>query len=46
LDISPHTAADYVKQVYKKLQVNNRADAALKAYELGFVSPSGFRPEM
>lgn len=46
LDISPHTAADYVKQVYKKLQVNNRADATLKAYELGFVSSGSNRPEI
>jgi DNA-binding NarL/FixJ family response regulator len=38
LNISQHTAADYLKQVYKKLHVNNRADATLKAYELGFVS--------
>ena len=38
LDISQHTAAGYLKQVYKKLQVNNRADATLKAYELGLVN--------
>lgn len=38
LNISPHTAAGYLKQVYKKLQVNNRADATLKAYELGLVN--------
>lgn len=38
LAISHHTAAGYLKQVYKKLQVNNRADATLKAYELGLVS--------
>ena len=37
LNISQHTAAGYLKQVYKKLQVNNRADATLKAYELGLV---------
>lgn len=38
LDISHHTAADYLKQVYKKLHINNRADAALKAYEFGLIS--------
>lgn len=38
LAISHHTAAGYLKQVYKKLQVNNRADATLKAYELGLVN--------
>tara|TARA_R110002167_G_scaffold79043_3_gene218433 strand:+ start:516 stop:1166 length:651 start_codon:yes stop_codon:yes gene_type:complete len=42
LNISPHTAADYLKQVYKKLHINNRADATLKAYELGFVSHGNF----
>lgn len=40
LNISQYTAADYLKQVYKKLHVNNRADATLKAYELGFVTYS------
>ena len=40
LDISAHTASDYLKQAYKKLQVNNRADATLKAHELGLVSHS------
>lgn len=38
LAISQHTAASYLKQVYKKLQVNNRADATLKAYQMGLVS--------
>lgn len=42
LNISQHTAADYLKQVYKKLHINNRADATLKAYELGFVSHGNF----
>lgn len=38
LDLSQYTVAGYLKQVYKKLHVNNRADATLKAYELGLVA--------
>lgn len=38
LSISPHTGAGYLKSVYQKLQVNSRAEATLKALELGLIS--------
>lgn len=37
LDISPHTVAGYLKIVYQKLQVNNRAEATIKAYDMGLI---------
>ena len=40
LNISHHTAAGYLKDIYQKLQVNSRAEAALKAVNLGLVNPS------
>ena len=40
LNISHHTAAGYLKEIYQKLQVNSRAEAALKAVNLGLVNPS------
>jgi len=39
LGISPHTAAGYMKEIYYKLQVNTRAEATLKAINLGLVNP-------
>ena len=39
LGISRHTAADYVKEVYRKLSVGNRAEAALEATRLGLLEP-------
>ncbi len=39
LGISPHTAAGYMKDIYYKLQVNTRAEATLKAINLGLVNP-------
>lgn len=39
LDISHHTAAGYLKSVYKKLQVNTRAEATLKAINMGIATP-------
>jgi DNA-binding NarL/FixJ family response regulator len=35
LNLSRHTIADYVKQIYRKLNVNSRAEAALEAHRLG-----------
>ncbi len=35
LNLSRHTIADYVKQIYRKLNVNSRAEAALEAQRLG-----------
>jgi len=39
LGISYHTAASYLKGVYRKLQVSTRAEATLKAINLGLVNP-------
>ena len=33
--LSRHTIADYVKQIYRKLNVSSRAEAALEAQRLG-----------
>jgi DNA-binding NarL/FixJ family response regulator len=35
LGLSRHTIADYVKQIYRKLNVSSRAEAALEAARLG-----------
>jgi DNA-binding NarL/FixJ family response regulator len=37
--LSRHTVADYVKQVYRKLDVSSRAEAALEAARRGLVKP-------
>lgn len=37
LGITPNTAASYIKSIYRKLNVSGRAEAALKAVELGIV---------
>ena len=39
LGLSRHTVADYVKQIYRKLNVSSRAEAALEAARLGLVRP-------
>lgn len=39
LGISYYTAAGYLKEVYRKLQVNTRAEATIKAINLGLVNP-------
>ncbi|WP_113907624.1 response regulator [Aliidiomarina celeris] len=39
LGISYHTAASYLKEVYRKLQINSRAEATLKAMNMGLVNP-------
>jgi DNA-binding NarL/FixJ family response regulator len=38
-ELSRHTVADYIKQVYKKLNVSSRAEAALEAARRGLVQP-------
>ncbi len=37
LNISRHTAGDHVKNIYRKLKINSRAEAALHAKGLGLV---------
>ena len=39
LGISSNTVAGYVKEIYRKLQVNSRAEATLEATRLGFITP-------
>lgn len=38
MGISPHTAGDYVKSIYRKLNITSRAEAALKATEFGLLT--------
>jgi DNA-binding NarL/FixJ family response regulator len=38
LGISYYTAAGYLKDVYRKLQVNSRAEATIKAMNLGLIN--------
>ena len=40
LEITPNTASGYVKSAYRKLNVSSRAEASLKAVELGLVNSS------
>ena len=37
LEISRHTAADYVKSIYRKLNINSRAEAAVEAMRRGLI---------
>jgi DNA-binding NarL/FixJ family response regulator len=37
LGISPHTVSGYVKDIYRKLNVSSRAEAALSAQQMGLV---------
>jgi DNA-binding NarL/FixJ family response regulator len=37
LELSPHTISGYVKDIYRKLNVCSRAEAALVARDLGLV---------
>ncbi len=39
LNLSRHTLADYVKQIYRKLNVSSRTEAALEAARRGLVRP-------
>lgn len=40
LGISTHTAASYLKNLYQKLQVSNRAELTLKAVNMGLINPN------
>ncbi|SDD12244.1 LuxR C-terminal-related transcriptional regulator [Aquimonas voraii] len=37
LGLSPHTTSGYVKDIYRKLRVNSRAEATLEAAKMGLV---------
>jgi DNA-binding CsgD family transcriptional regulator len=37
LGISPHTVSGYTKEIYRKLNVSSRAEAALTARNIGLV---------
>lgn len=37
LDITRNTAAGYIKEIYRKLGINSRAEAAIKAAEFGLL---------
>lgn len=41
LDLSDHTVGDYVKAIYRKLNISTRAEAALEAARRGLVPPKG-----
>jgi DNA-binding NarL/FixJ family response regulator len=45
LNLSRHTISDYVKQIYRKLNVSSRAEAALEAQRLGLLG-RGRRPQI
>lgn len=40
LDISRHTAAGYLKEIYRKLRIGTRAEATLEAARRGLINPS------
>ncbi|MEZ5544219.1 MAG: response regulator transcription factor [Lysobacteraceae bacterium] len=39
LDISRHTVAGYLKEIYRKLRIGNRAEATLEAARRGLIDP-------
>ena len=41
LDLSDHTVGDYVKAIYRKLNISTRAEAALEVARRGLVPPKG-----
>jgi DNA-binding NarL/FixJ family response regulator len=40
LQLSHHTVAGYMKTIYQKLQVNSRAEATMKAIDMGLINPA------
>jgi DNA-binding NarL/FixJ family response regulator len=44
LKLSRHTVSDYVKQIYRKLNVSSRAEAALEAQRLGLFGRGSNQP--
>ena len=40
LSIKPNTCYGYVKDIYRKLNINSRSEAALAATQLGLISPA------
>lgn len=40
LEISRHTVAGYVKEIYRKLDISSRAEATLEAARLGLIRPA------
>lgn len=40
LDISPYTVAGYIKEIYRKLHINSRAEATIVAMKLGLLDTS------
>lgn len=44
LGLSRHTISDYLKNVYRKLNVSSRAEAALEAQRLGLFRPAARTP--
>lgn len=41
LQMSPNTVPSYVKQIYRKLEVNSRGEAVFEALQLGLLRPPG-----
>jgi DNA-binding NarL/FixJ family response regulator len=41
LQMSPNTVPSYVKQIYRKLEVNSRGEAVFEAMQLGLLRPPG-----
>lgn len=39
LGLKPNTVSGYMKILYQKLQVSNRAEAAVKAVNMGLIDP-------
>jgi len=37
LGLSPHTAAGYLKEAYRKLHISTRAEASVKAFKMGLI---------
>jgi DNA-binding CsgD family transcriptional regulator len=44
LDISPHTVATHIKNIYRKLQVHSAGAAVMRAMELRLLTTRGEKP--